>query len=73
MSLIPKCSVCDQPVENPYAPATHCARCSQPCDVCRGPVQNCAHPLPERADLTPPYSRVSFDIDPQSKRDRFAA
>jgi hypothetical protein len=50
MSMVNKCTVCDEPV-NPYGGETRCGRCCQPCPTCRGDVMLCKHPLPERADL----------------------
>lgn len=45
MSLIPRCTVCDDGL-NPYGQETRCARCSAPCPSCGGDVALCSHPLP---------------------------
>lgn len=45
MSCIPRCTVCDAPVANAYAPSARCERCEEPCSTCGKDVAHCQHPL----------------------------
>jgi hypothetical protein len=49
MSLVPRCSTCDERIDGYGRQGTRCSRCNTPCPVCSGDIAFCGHPLPVRS------------------------
>lgn len=45
MSLVPRCTVCDEKLDAYGRDGTRCDRCKEPCPTCNGDVRFCTHPL----------------------------
>lgn len=69
MSMVPRCTVCDDRIDAYGRGGTRCSRCNEPCPTCQKDVACCPHPLVEAV----PFVRIVRDTDPRTGRERVAA